>query len=264
MRLYDTHCHLTWHAEEDPPADRIARAEAVGVERFLTVAVDLESARACREIARAIPSVQASVGIHPNDVPLADERAACFAELSQLAAQGDFVAIGETGLDHFREWRSPEDQIISLEVHLDLAQRLGLPLIFHCRNAAKPLLAALRDRQSSIHGVMHCFSEDADAAKDFLDLGLHISFAGNLTYPKSQALRDACAIVPADRLLVETDAPFLAPQPKRGKRNEPAYVTHTLECAAETRGCAAAELAEQTFANAVALFDTDPRDAGSF
>lgn len=255
MRLFDTHCHLTWHADEDPPAERVARARAAGVERCLTVAVDLDSARACRELAGALDGVQASAGIHPNDVPDdAAARDAQLAELDALAASGGWAAIGETGLDFYRDWSSPEAQQHSLEAHLALAARLDLPLIFHCRAAAEPLLERLRAFDGPLRGVMHCFSEGADFARSFLDLGLYVSFAGNVSYPKSGALREAAAVVPADRLLVETDAPFLAPQPVRGKRNEPAYVRHTLACLAEVRGVAEEELAERTYGNAVALF----------
>jgi TatD DNase family protein len=254
MRLFDTHCHLTWHADTDPPAERIARARETGVERFLTVAVDLPSARECAAIAAAIPGVQASAGIHPNDVPKAAEREASLAELEALLEGGEFVAVGESGLDYFRDWSEPADQIACLEAHLDLAEAHELPIILHCRAAADALHEVLSARGRAISGVMHCFSEGAAHASRFLDLGLHVSFAGNLTYPKSDELRAAASMIPADCLLVETDAPFLAPQAKRGKRNEPAYVAHTLAFAAELRGVPAEELAEQTYCNAVSLF----------
>jgi TatD DNase family protein len=254
MRLFDTHCHLTWHADTDPPAERVARARASGVERLLTVAVDLASARECATIAASIPGVQASAGIHPNDVPQAADLDASLAELASLLHDGEFVAVGESGLDYFRDWSEPADQIASLEAHLDLAEAHELPIILHCRAAADALHEVLSSRGRAISGVMHCFSEGAAHARRFLDLGLHVSFAGNLTYPKSDELRAAASLIPADRLLVETDAPFLAPQTKRGKRNEPAYVAHTLAFAAELRGVPAEELAEQTFRNAVSLF----------
>ena len=254
MRLFDTHCHLTWHMDEDPPAERLARARAAGVERLLTVAVDLDSARTCAELAQEFDGVAASAGIPPNDVPAGPERDAVLSELETLLADGNYVAVGETGLDFYRDWSQPADQEASLEQHLDLAQRFELPVILHCRASAARLLEVLQAQQREIAGVMHCFSEDATAARSFLDLGLHVSFAGNLTYPKSEALREAARIVPDDRLLVETDAPFLAPQPKRGKRNEPAYVAHTLAFAAELRGQDAESLAEQTYGNASSLF----------
>lgn len=263
MRLFDTHCHLSWHMEEDPPAERVARAGDAGVQRMLTVAVDLPSARVCAELAANIPGVVASAGVHPNDVPEAGERDACFRELGVLLEDGDYVAVGETGLDFFRDWRQPVDQEISLEAHLALAKQHELPVILHCRDSAPRLLEMLQAQQREIAGVMHCFSEGAAYAQAFLDLGLHVSFAGNLTYPKSEELREAAALVPDDRLLVETDAPFLSPQPKRGKRNEPAYVAHTLAFAAELRGVSAEELAEQTYCNAEALFGPSTSTVGS-
>ena len=254
MRLFDTHCHLTWHMDQDPPADRLARAREAGVERLLTVAVDLESARQCAALATEHEGVQASAGIHPNDVPSGEELDQQLRELETLLEDGNYAAVGETGLDFYRDWSKPADQTYALEYHLALAARLDLPIILHCRESAQALLEVLQAQDRSIKGIMHCFSEGASYARSFLDLGLHVSFAGNLTYPKSEALREAAKIVPDDRLLVETDAPFLAPQAKRGKRNEPAFVAHTLAFAAEVRGVAAEELAELTYGNATDLF----------
>lgn len=254
MRLFDTHCHLTWHMDQDPPADRVARAREAGVDRLLTVAVDLESARTCAQLAEQLDGVQASAGIHPNDVPTGPELDAQLRELDTLLSEGNFAAVGETGLDFYRDWSKPSDQTYALEYHLALGARLDIPVILHCRESAPALLEVLQAQQREVRGIMHCFSEGAAFARSFLDLGLHVSFAGNLTYPKSEPLREAAKIVPQDRLLVETDAPFLSPQPKRGKRNEPAFVAHTLAFAAEVRGVAAEELAEQTYCNATALF----------
>ncbi|NQU49438.1 MAG: TatD family hydrolase, partial [Planctomycetes bacterium] len=176
------------------------------------------------------------------------------AMLEQLADAGGFHAIGETGLDFFREWCAPEVQIKGFEAHLQLASQLNLPVIIHCREAGLAVLEVLKNQKSSVAGIMHCFAEGPDMVQAFLDLGLHISFAGNMTYPKSQHLRDAAKLVPMDRILVETDAPFLAPQPKRGKRNEPAYVAYTLERLAEVKEVTVKELAEQTYHNAAHLF----------
>jgi len=254
VRLFDSHCHLTWHADTDPPEERVARAQEAGVAQCLSVAVDLASARECRAISQRLPGVHASAGVHPNDVASGAQLDDELRELGELAREGGFVAIGETGLDFYRDSTAATDQERSLHAHLDLAAELDLPVILHCRSAAEALQAALRSRQHPVNGVMHCFSEDVAAAEAFLEMGLHVSFAGNVTYPKSHALREAAAIVPADRLLVETDAPFLAPQPRRGKRNEPAFVRFTLNCLAEVRGVAEEELAEQTFRNATQLF----------
>jgi len=220
----------------------------------MTVGVDAESSLQCRQIAEQHDDVFASVGIHPNDWGDADQFDVKRDEIAALAQAGGFHAIGETGLDFFREWCAPEIQIAGFEFHLKLARELSLPVIIHCRDAGAGVLEVLRKQPGQTRGIMHCFAEGPERVSEFLELGLHISFAGNLTYPKSQHLRDAAKLVPAGRLLVETDAPFLAPQPKRGKRNESAYVSHTLECLADCQGTPSAAMAEQTTQNAFELF----------
>ncbi len=254
MRLYDSHCHLTWEIEGDPAAARIERAGKQGVEAMLTVAIDLASARHGRALQDLHPCLLASVGIHPNDVGPLGALEQSLAELGSLAAQGGWAAIGETGLDFYRDRTEAAVQESALIFHLELATRLDLPLILHCREAAARLLQVLEAAPGPLRGVMHCFSQGPEWVAPFVELGLHVSFAGNLTYPKSGALREAAALVPSDRLLVETDAPFLAPQAHRGRRNEPAFVLHTAECLAELRGVSLEELAEQTWNNAVDLF----------
>lgn len=255
MRLYDTHCHLAWRAAEDPPAAQLARARAAGVAAVLCVAVDADSAETARGLARAHPdAVGASVGLHPNDAGDAAGLETRLARLAALAAEGGFRAVGETGLDFFRDACAPAVQERALEFQLDLARASDLPAILHCRAAAPRLLEVLRARGGPIRGVMHCYSEGPEPVAGFLDLGLHVSFAGNLTYPKNEALREAARRVPADRLLVETDAPFLAPQPRRGRPNEPAFVAFTLAALAAARGEPAEELAERVWRNSCALF----------
>lgn len=235
-------------------ADRLHRSREAGVQAVMTVGVDAESSRECRDYAQQHADVIASVGIHPNDWGSADGFVAKRDEIEALARSGGFHAVGETGLDFFREWCPPEVQTEGFEFHLQLARELELPVIIHCRDAGAAVLDVLRSQNTPTSGIMHCFAEGPERVQEFLDLGLHISFAGNLTYPKSQHLRDAAQLVPVDRLLVETDAPFLSPQPKRGKRNEPAYVAHTLRCLADCKGLAAEDLAEQTYQNAAELF----------
>lgn len=253
MRIFDTHCHPLWRDAEDPALAQIERARAAGVAALLCVATDAPSARAARELARLRPDfVAASAGLHPNDAgdPAALEQA--LAEIAALAREGGFAAIGETGLDFFRDRAAPELQERSLLFHLDLARELDLPVILHCR-AAAARLAELLEPRAPLRGVMHCYSEGPDLIGRFLACGLHVSFAGNLTYPKSEALRAACALVPRERLLVETDAPFLPPQPKRGQPNEPAFIRFTLEALAAARGEQAEDTARLTFDNACAL-----------
>ncbi|MDA1259899.1 MAG: TatD family hydrolase [Planctomycetota bacterium] len=255
MRLYDTHCHLAWRAAEDPPVDQIARARAVGVEAIVCVAIDAATSVQARELARSMPeTLRASVGLHPNDAGDADALTAHLARLEQLAAEGGFHAVGETGLDFYRDHSSPAVQERALEFQLDLARRYDLPVILHCRQAAARLLEVLEASGGPLRGVMHCFSEGPETVDDFLALGLHVSFAGNLSYPKSESIREAARRVPDHRLLIETDAPFLAPQPRRGRPNEPAFVAFTLEALAAARAQPAAELAAATWRNACALF----------
>lgn len=255
MRLIDTHCHLVWREEENPPGPQLQRAREAGVERFVCVATDLESAGRCLALAQKEDDVFATVGIHPNDVGSIEELQPQLEQLQSMLKESPWVAIGETGLDYFRDWASPEVQLHSLERHLQLSHDFNLPIILHCRNAMEGLLPALENFNGKLNGVMHCYSDGPEPIERLVELGMHISFAGNMTFPKSQELRAAAEVVPLDRLLVETDAPFLAPQAKRGKPNEPAYVAYTLQVLAELRGIDADEMALTTSSNAAKLFD---------
>jgi TatD DNase family protein len=257
MRLIDTHCHLVWQEQENPPLPQLQRARRAGVERLVCVATDLDSARRCRALAAEHADVFPTIGLHPNDVGTAAELEAQLQELALELEDPAWVAVGETGLDFFRDWSAPEQQVRSLQQHLQLASDAGLPVILHCRAAIDSLLPILEDFDGRLRGVMHCYSEGAAPVERLLELGLYVSFAGNLTYPKSRDLREAALRVPEERLLVETDAPFLAPQARRGKRNEPAFVTYTLGVLAELRGVAAEELALATSRNAARLFALD-------
>ncbi|MFK5955247.1 MAG: TatD family hydrolase [Planctomycetota bacterium] len=254
MRLFDTHCHLTWKEEENPALPRLERARTAGVDRFVCVAIDLDNAKRCRALAAEHDDVFPTVGIHPNDVGAFADLNSKLDALKDLADDDSFVAIGETGLDFFRDWAQPDAQRKALEAHLDIARDRNLPVILHCRSAIEELLPILRARGEQTKGIMHCYSEGPEAIEELLSFGLHISFAGNVTYPKSTPLREAARIVPDDRLLLETDAPFLAPQPKRGKPNEPAFVQYTLEALATELQKDPAQLAANTHANACALF----------
>ena len=248
MQVYDTHCHLGLDGKA-PPADEHARAQAAGVTRLLVVGIDAATSAVAREL-QTLAGVRWSAGLHPNDAARFDDE---WPRIEALARDPSCAAIGETGLDCFRD-RTPLDrQERSLRRHLALARELDLPVVFHCRDAVAPLFAGLRD-EPPVRGVMHCFSGDLDEARAALDLGLLLSFAGPLTYPKNDALRAVAAWAPADRILVETDAPFLPPQRLRGKRNEPAYVVQTLQALADARGVPLVDAAACTFANAVALF----------
>jgi TatD DNase family protein len=248
MQVYDTHCHLGLDGKVDPALEH-ARALAAEVTRLLVVGVDAASSRAARELSR-LPGVRWSAGLHPND---STRLQAEWGEIEALARDPECTAIGETGLDCFRDRAPLDQQERSLLAHLGLARELDLPVIFHCREAFAPLFTVLRS-QPPVRGVMHCFSGNLDEARVALDLGLHLSFAGPLTYPKHESLRAVARWAPAERILVETDAPFLPPQRHRGQRNEPALVVETLQSLATARGITLAAAAELTFANATALF----------
>lgn len=249
MQVYDTHCHLGLDGK-GVPADEHMRARAAQVSDMLVVGIDAASSRAARDLAVQLPGVHWSAGLHPNDSSRFDAE---WSAITALAETPGCTAIGETGLDNFRDRTPPAQQERSLRAHLALARRVDLPVIFHCRDAFAPLFAVLGS-EAPVRGVMHCFSGGIDEARSALDLGLYLSFAGPLTYPKNEALRAAAAFAPADRIVVETDAPFLPPQQRRGQRNEPAFVVETLAALAQVRGIALADAAALTFANATALF----------
>ena len=255
--LIDTHAHLfDDRFSTDLPAV-LGRAAAAGVERVVCLGIDLESSRASVEIANAHPLVVAAVGIQPNHA--AEAKPGDWDEIVRLAEEEPrVVAIGETGLDRYWD-RSPFAlQEEYFDRHIELSRRLGKPFAIHCREAEADVVKSLR-RAGGVGGgplraVMHSFSGDLATARECLEMGLYISFAGMVTYPTAQNLRDVVKEVPLDRLLVETDCPYLAPQPVRGKRNEPAFVAHTAALLAEVKGVSAAELEEHTARNARALF----------
>jgi TatD DNase family protein len=248
MEIFDTHCHIGLDGQVPPEEDH-ARALEADVRALLVVGVDAPSSAAARDLAR-LPGVRWSAGLHPNDAGAFDEQ---WQPVSELARDPACAAVGETGLDCFRDRTPLEQQVRSLRAHLALARELQLPVIFHCRDAFAPLFEVL-DAEPPTQGVMHCFSGGVEEARRALDLGLYLSFAGPLTYKKNEALREACAFAPADRVLVETDAPFLPPQSRRGKRNEPALIVETLGKLAEVRGLSVVAAAELTYENATRLF----------
>ncbi len=255
MPLIDTHAHLfDDRFRKDLPAvlDRAARA---GVERVVCLGIDLESSQRSVEIANEYPIVVAAVGIQPNHA--AEAKTGDWDAVVRLAeTEPRAVAIGETGLDRYWD-RSPfalqEDYFAR---HIELSRRLNKPFVIHCREAEADVVKALRAQSAKgpLRAVMHSFSGDLATAKECLEMGLYVSFAGMVTYPTAQNLRDVAKEVPLDHLLVETDCPYLAPQPVRGKRNEPAYVAHTAALLAEVKGVSVAELEEHTTRNAKVLF----------
>lgn len=251
--LFDTHAHLHFpHFADDLPAV-LERARAAGVRRQVTVGTDPEGSRAALAVAARELDVWATVGIHPHDAAAADE--AAFAALAALAREPRVVAIGEIGLDFYRNLSPPDVQESVFRRLLALAREVGKPVVVHCRDAHAEVLRVLADeRVGEVGGVMHCFSGDVEIARRCLDLGLLISLAGPVTYPRARALPEVARYVPADRLVLETDCPYLPPQGHRGQRNEPAHLTLTAARVAELRSEPLDRLAERTTANACRLF----------
>ncbi|MBI5368737.1 MAG: TatD family hydrolase [Planctomycetes bacterium] len=253
---FDTHAHLDFE-DFAPDLDAVlARARANGVTEILTIGTTPAKNRATLELAARHAGVYAAVGIHPHDAAAAAEGGvAVWEEFERMAADPRVRAIGEMGLDYAKNYSPREVQMAAFRRQLEIADRLGKPVILHCRQAFDDCLALVREMlRPPVRAVAHCFSGDAPMAARFVELGFFISFAGPLTYPKSEHLRAAAAAVPADRVLVETDCPFLAPQAHRGKRNEPGYVVETGAALARARGLAPLELAALATANARRAF----------
>lgn len=254
VRLVDTHCHLS-HIGRDVQ-DVLDEAAAAGVGPVIDIGMGIAGSAVSAERAAASGGrVWASVGLHPNELDeYAADPAASIGRLRELAGSPAVVGVGETGIDLYRD-RAPVDlQERAFRDHIALARELDKALVIHCRDAHREVVDVLDSADAPGRVVMHCFSGDASFASVCADRGWFCSFAGNLTYPKSGALRDAAAVVPTDLLLVETDAPFLAPQPVRGEPNAPAFVRHTFDALAAVRGADPAALAERLLANTRAAF----------
>lgn len=252
--LVDTHAHLDEHAFEADLPEVLARAAAAGVTRIVTIGISAATSQAALSLARAHPHVSAVVGIQPNYVTQAG--ADDMDLICGFASDPHVVAIGETGLDKYWDFAPLDVQQEYFVKHLELARDVQKPFIIHCREAEAEVVQVLREFAAGgqLNGVMHSFAGDMATAQACLELGLHLSFSGMLTYKSNQALRDVARQTPRDKLLVETDSPYLSPVPLRGKRNEPANVVHTARCLAELQGITLEELAHQTSTNAAALF----------
>ncbi|MGP9791869.1 TatD family hydrolase [Roseinatronobacter sp. NSM] len=253
-RIVDSHCHLDFpelSAELDAVIDR---AHAAGVTRMVTICTKLRNLPQVQAIAETYDSVFFAAGTHPMSV--ADEPMASVAELVALAAHPKMVGIGESGLDYHYTADSKDMQQESLRIHIEAARQTRLPLIIHARDADDDMARILTDeyRAGPYNCVMHCFSSSAELARAALDLGFYLSMSGIAAFPKSAALRDIFTAAPLERILVETDAPYLAPPPHRGRRNEPAYTVHTAQIAAQAFGMEYADFAAATSANFDRLF----------
>ena len=248
--LTDSHCHLDRLSGD--LEEILARANEAGVGWFLCVSINMENVERVIEIAGRHPSVYATVGVHPNE---REGREPDLEELASLAERPKVVAIGETGLDYFHGKGDLEWQRERFRRHIAAARITGKPLIVHMRDAAADTLSLLREEKADeVGGVMHCFTGDWETAVSAMELGFHISFSGIITFRNADPLRAVAARVPEDRLLIETDSPYLAPVPYRGKPNQPAYVRRVAECLAELRGSSLEQIAEKTTANFHHLF----------
>ena len=258
-QITDSHCHLDFPQLSDELPLVIDRALEAGVSRMVTICTRLRNEPAVRAIAEAHAPVFYAAGTHPMSV--AEEPMATVDALVALAQHPKFVGIGASGLDYHYTAESAEAQKTSLRLHIAAARQTGLPLIIHARDADDDMARILTEeyRNGAYSCVMHCFSSSADLAKAALDLGFYLSMSGITAFPKSQELRDIFTAAPIDRILVETDSPYLAPPPHRGKRNEPAFVALTAQKAAQTFGMDYADFAAQTQANFDRLFSKAAR-----
>jgi TatD DNase family protein len=256
LELIDTHAHLTDDRFRDDLPAVLERARAAGVQSVVTIATTAGDSAACIALAQTHPMLRATVGIQPNEVAAAQPTD--WDEVVRLVSHSTVVALGETGLDRYWDRTPFPQQEDYFARHLDLARKQKLPVVIHCREAEADVVRMLRadfERHGPVRGVMHSFTGDLATIEACMEMGLYISFAGMVTYKNAQNLRDVAKRVPLDRLLIETDSPYLAPVPVRGKRNEPAFVAHTAACLAEVKGVQPEELAEHTTRNARKMFE---------
>jgi len=254
FELIDTHCHLDAEAFAQERDDVVARATESGISHMLSIGIDAATSQAAVALAEQYSSVLAVAGIQPNYVH--EAKPDDWDLILSLVDHPRVVGIGETGLDRYWDHAPLELQIEYFHRHIRLSRESGLPFVVHCRDAEPDVLEVLRVEAAAgpLNGLMHSFCGDADTAAECLALGMHISFAGMVTFRKNDDLRKVASGIPLDRLLVETDSPYLAPHPNRGKRNEPAWVRHTARCLSEVFGIREEELASVTTANARRLF----------
>ncbi len=251
-RLFDTHCHFD---EQDDPKQLVSAAADAGVACFTVVGSDAESSRRSLQLAKQIDGCYATAGIHPHDADQFNGDLTPFRELLQAP---EMVAVGETGLDYFYDNAPRQHQRQSMTAFLELARELGKPAVIHCRDAYEDCLQIVRDNLEPASFVIHCFSGDPGWIERFGELGAYFSFNGLVTFKKAENIREALRCVPSDRLLLETDSPYLAPEPYRGHRNQPAYIPEIAQRVAQELELERNELAELTTANAFRFFNLSP------
>lgn len=255
LEIVDTHCHLDFDDYAGELPDVLLRARAAGVRAFICIGSgnDISSARGAVALSESEPDIWAAVGIHPHDA--ASMKEADWQELEALGARPRVVALGETGLDYHYNLSPAEDQQRAYRRFIRLAHQLRRPIVSHIRDAHQDAQQILREeRAQETGGVIHCFTGGVDEARAYLDLGQMLSFSGILTFKNAEAIREAARFAPLDRILIETDSPYLAPIPYRGKRNEPAYMIETLKLLAELKAVDVEKAAQATTVNALRLF----------
>jgi len=249
--ITDTHAHIYWQSFQEDLADVLARARAADVRRIVVVGTDVDTSRAAFETCAGVEGLHPTAGIHPHDagaVTETDRR-----EIERMCARADCVAVGETGLDYFKMFSPRESQRENFRWHLELARRLHKPVVVHCRDAHEDTVEILRS-VPGVRGVMHCYTMGPAELGPYLDMGFFISFSGVVTYPRNEENREAAKLTPQERILFETDSPYLAPQGRRGRRNEPAFVLAVVEEVARVRGVDAGALGARASENAARLF----------
>jgi len=254
LELVDSHAHLDMEDFDPDREDVVRRAFASGL-KYILCPIEISEERSRKiilDLVKRYPTVYAAAGVHPHRARLFSP--GCLDKIRKLAACGKIQAVGEIGLDYHYDFSPQDDQAIALRAQIELAQELDLPVIIHSRNSGRDVIRAVRDAGFAVGGVLHCYTEDGDIAREMLDLGFFISFSGILTFPNAQALRETAKGIPLERLLVETDAPYLAPLPHRGRRNEPAYVVETARLLAGLKGLAFEDLAAAVTRNFSRLF----------
>jgi len=261
IRLFDTHCHLASENFNDDLGQILKNAELAGVAHITTVATEPTNAKKCAEIALQHSSetlkIYPTMGIHPHEAKIFDASNALLIE-NAFQKNSPYVAVGETGLDYHYDFSPQDIQKESFDFHIELAIRVNKPLIIHCRECVDDIyamLAAKKGHYGSTPGIMHCYVENWEWAQKFLDLGFYLSFSGVLTFKSAESIREVAQKAPLDKILIETDSPYLAPNPYRGKRNEPSYVKNTFEVLRQCRAnMDAFELSEQLEKNSKAVF----------
>lgn len=257
MILVDSHCHLDMLAEKNDLNEIIKHAESEGVKYLQTICTKFEDLPSIVKIAEKFENVFASVGVHPNDIDMEVN----YQQLLEFCKHPKIVSFGETGLDYYYQNCSKEKQINAFKQHIIAAQKAHLPLVIHTRSAEEDTFDILKEemKNASFSGLIHCFTAAKEFARQMLDLGMYISIAGVVTFKNADLLKEAVRFIPLDRLLIETDSPYLAPIPMRGKQNEPAFVKYVAEYIANLKGLSIEEIANKTTDNFFTLFSKCPK-----